>query len=174
MIYGEGTALIRRPARDILEFVLDFERYRQADTKIRKVHGVERNGNEGLLRYLYIGVVGAVLPKLAEDRARGVGCGPVRNRPRRGGERSSWQPATSSLGRTARGGGRCAGGNFHGMDDRTQPVSGRPSATEACELVPEMGPPPSSSMPWSIQGQRACMRKSGRRWLRVRGPGHTP
>ena len=51
MIYGEGTALIRRPARDILEFVLDFERYRHADTKIRKVHGVERNGNEGRLRY---------------------------------------------------------------------------------------------------------------------------
>lgn len=51
MIYGEGTALIRRPARDILEFVLDFERYRQADTKIRNVYGVERNGNEGLLRY---------------------------------------------------------------------------------------------------------------------------
>ena len=51
MISGEGTALIRRPARDILEFVLDFERYRQADTKIRKVHGVERNGNEGVLRY---------------------------------------------------------------------------------------------------------------------------
>jgi len=51
MIYGEGSALIRCPARDILEFVLDFERYRQADTKIRKVHGVERNGDEGLLRY---------------------------------------------------------------------------------------------------------------------------
>lgn len=51
MIYGEATALIRCSAREVLEFVLDFERYRQADTKIRKVHGVERNGNEGRLRY---------------------------------------------------------------------------------------------------------------------------
>ena len=51
MIYGEGTAVIRRSARDILEFVLDFERYSRADWKIRRVHGVERNGNEGRLRY---------------------------------------------------------------------------------------------------------------------------
>ncbi len=45
---------------------------------------------------------GAVLHKLT-DRARGVGCGPVRIRPRRGGERSSWHPAPSSLWRTAGG-----------------------------------------------------------------------
>ncbi len=51
MIAGEGSALIRRSARDILEFVLDFPRYREADTKIRRVLGVERNGNEGRLRY---------------------------------------------------------------------------------------------------------------------------
>ena len=30
-------------------------------------------------------------------RARGAGCGPVRNRPRRGGERSLWHPAASSV-----------------------------------------------------------------------------
>ena len=41
MIVGEGTALIRRSPRDILEFVLDLERYRQADTKIGRVHFVE-------------------------------------------------------------------------------------------------------------------------------------
>ena len=32
MIYGEATALIHRPARDVLRFVLDFARYQQADT----------------------------------------------------------------------------------------------------------------------------------------------
>ena len=120
-----------------------------------------------------LGLWGAILRQLT-DRAMGVGCGPVRIRPRRGGERSSWPPATSSWRRIARGGGRRgAVENFPGMDDETRLVSGRPCATEACELVPETGPPPSSSMPWSIQGQRACIRKSGRRWLRVRGPGHT-
>jgi hypothetical protein len=120
-----------------------------------------------------LGLWGAVLRQLT-DRARGAGCGPARIRPRRGGERSSWHPATSSWRRTARGGGRRgAVGKFPGMDDGTLQVSGRPYATEANELVPETGPPPSSSMPWSIQGQRACIRKSGRRWLRVRGPGHT-
>ena len=48
---GEGTALIRRSPRDVLEFVLDLERYRQADTKIGLVHFVERNGNRGRARY---------------------------------------------------------------------------------------------------------------------------
>jgi len=51
VIVGEGTALIRRSPRDILEFVLDLERYRQADTKIGRVHFVERNGNRGRARY---------------------------------------------------------------------------------------------------------------------------
>jgi carbon monoxide dehydrogenase subunit G len=36
VIVGEGTAVIRRPPRDVLEFVLDPERYRQADTKIEE------------------------------------------------------------------------------------------------------------------------------------------
>ncbi len=51
MIVGEGTALIRRSPRDILEFVLDLERYRQADTKIGRIHFVERAGNRGRARY---------------------------------------------------------------------------------------------------------------------------
>jgi hypothetical protein len=50
MVYGEGTALIQRSSRDILNSS-STDRYRQADTKIRKVHGIERRGNEGLLRY---------------------------------------------------------------------------------------------------------------------------
>src|SRR6266481_1535016 len=36
-----------------------------------------------------------------------------------------------------------------------------------------MGPPPSSSMPWSIQGPRACIHKRGRRGHRVGGPERT-
>ena len=51
MIVGEGAAVIRCPARDILEFVLDLERYRQADTKIRHVYFAERRGCEGVIRY---------------------------------------------------------------------------------------------------------------------------
>jgi polyketide cyclase/dehydrase/lipid transport protein len=48
---AEATVVIRRPARDVLEFVLDLERYRQADTKIGRVDFVERNGNAGRARY---------------------------------------------------------------------------------------------------------------------------
>src|SRR5512139_2368549 len=128
--------------------------------------------NRGRL-LVYWDLWGAVLHKLTL-RGGGGGVRPLRDRPRRGGERSLWQPATSSLWRTARGGDRRGEvGNFHGVGDEIQLVSGRPSAPEAFELVPEMGPPPSSSMPWSTQGQRACMCKVGRRWHRVRGPGHT-
>jgi len=50
MLSAEATALIRRSPRDILEFVLDLERYRQADTKIGRVDFVERNGNAGRAR----------------------------------------------------------------------------------------------------------------------------
>jgi hypothetical protein len=51
MISGEGTVLICRPPRDVLEFVLDLEQYRQADTKIGPVYFVERRGNEGVIWY---------------------------------------------------------------------------------------------------------------------------
>jgi len=51
MLSAEATALIRRSPRDILEFVLDLERYRQADTKIGRIDFVERNGNAGRARY---------------------------------------------------------------------------------------------------------------------------
>jgi hypothetical protein len=37
VIVGEGTAVIRRSPRDVPEFVLDLERYRQADSKIAGV-----------------------------------------------------------------------------------------------------------------------------------------
>lgn len=51
MIAGEGTETIRRSAKDIYDFILDPERYRQADTKIARVHSVQWNGDTGELRY---------------------------------------------------------------------------------------------------------------------------
>ena len=44
MIAGEGTAVVRCSARAAYEFVLDLERYRQADRKIAKVHSVAWHG----------------------------------------------------------------------------------------------------------------------------------
>ena len=46
MIAGEATIDIRRPARECCEFVLDLERYRRADTKIRAVHSVTWKGED--------------------------------------------------------------------------------------------------------------------------------
>jgi hypothetical protein len=70
---------------------------------------------------------GAVLHKLT-DRARGAGCGPVRIRPRRGGERSSWSPAPSSLWRTAGGAAPRVAilMSFDGSASPFAPAGGRP------------------------------------------------
>ena len=43
-VCGEGEATIGRPAKDVLEFVLDVERYRRADRKIGHVYWVRRTG----------------------------------------------------------------------------------------------------------------------------------
>lgn len=51
MISGEGTTTIRRSAAEVMEFVLDFRRYAEADTKIRRVFEMEREGNHGRVRY---------------------------------------------------------------------------------------------------------------------------
>jgi hypothetical protein len=51
MIAGEGTQVIRRPARDIYEFVLDLEQYKKADLKIGKVHSVTWNGDRAEVHY---------------------------------------------------------------------------------------------------------------------------
>ena len=48
---GEGSATIRRPCRDVLEFVLDVNQYRRADLKIGRVHWVRREGNSGFVRH---------------------------------------------------------------------------------------------------------------------------
>lgn len=51
MIAGEGTELIQRPARDIYEFVLDPEKYKQADRKIGTVHAITWHGDQAEIRY---------------------------------------------------------------------------------------------------------------------------
>ena len=51
MIAGEGTQLIQRPARDIYEFILDFEKYKQADLKIGTVHSITWHGDQAEIHY---------------------------------------------------------------------------------------------------------------------------
>ncbi len=51
MIAGEGTAIIRRSAKAIYEFILDLEKYKQADLKIRTVHSVVWHGEQAEVHY---------------------------------------------------------------------------------------------------------------------------
>ena len=51
VVCGEGRTVIRRLPKEILEFVLDVDRYRQADLKIGRVHYVKREGNQGEVRH---------------------------------------------------------------------------------------------------------------------------
>lgn len=47
MIIGEGRATVRASTADVVELVLDLERYRKADHKIGKVGAIERDGDHG-------------------------------------------------------------------------------------------------------------------------------
>lgn len=38
IVAGQASAVIERSAQDMLEFALDLDRYRQIDTKFRKIH----------------------------------------------------------------------------------------------------------------------------------------
>jgi hypothetical protein len=54
VIRAEGTIVINRPARTILDFVLDLDRYRQADAKITSVDhqpSLGPDNREGRARY---------------------------------------------------------------------------------------------------------------------------
>jgi len=51
VIAGEGTAAIRCPPKAAYEFVLDIDRYRQADHKIGAVHSVVWHGDTAEIRY---------------------------------------------------------------------------------------------------------------------------
>lgn len=50
-VAGDATITIARPPKDILEFVLDLDKYRQADHKFHRIHYVQRTNNHGLAKY---------------------------------------------------------------------------------------------------------------------------
>lgn len=52
VVCGEGRGVIRRPPKDILEFVLDVDQYRLADHKIGRVYYVRREGDSGEVRHV--------------------------------------------------------------------------------------------------------------------------
>jgi hypothetical protein len=51
VIVGEATATVDAPASKIFEFVLDLERYRQADRKIGRVGDIHRDGDAGTVEF---------------------------------------------------------------------------------------------------------------------------
>lgn len=50
-VCGEGEAVIDATPQQVMEFVLDVERYREADHKIGTARYVQRNGNEGTVKH---------------------------------------------------------------------------------------------------------------------------
>lgn len=48
---GEATATVTVPPRAVFEFVLDLNRYRQADRKIGRVGAMVRSGKGGTVRF---------------------------------------------------------------------------------------------------------------------------
>ena len=51
MIVGEGTATVSVSPSEVFEFVLDLNRYRQADFKIGRVGAIMRDGSSGTVRF---------------------------------------------------------------------------------------------------------------------------
>ena len=51
MIVGEATETVSASPEDVFEFVLDLERYRQADHKIGPVSDVSRDGDTGTVTF---------------------------------------------------------------------------------------------------------------------------
>lgn len=51
MIYGEATTTVDVGPDEVLAFVVDLDRYRQADTKIGRVRSVRRDGNDVVVRF---------------------------------------------------------------------------------------------------------------------------
>jgi len=51
VVYGEAGTTIKRSAKDVLEFVLDLEKYRGADHKFHRIHYVERFNDHGRAKY---------------------------------------------------------------------------------------------------------------------------
>ncbi|MFG2830739.1 SRPBCC family protein [Streptomyces sp. NPDC048434] len=46
MARGEARLFFDRPAKDIIEFILDLNAYKQVDAKLGKIYRTERTGNE--------------------------------------------------------------------------------------------------------------------------------
>lgn len=51
MIVGEATATVAASPSEVFEFVLDLNRYRQADRKIGRVGPLHRSGDHGTVRF---------------------------------------------------------------------------------------------------------------------------
>jgi len=51
VIVGEATTIVSLPPGEVFEFVLDLERYRQADRKIGRVGRVTRTGDSGTVQF---------------------------------------------------------------------------------------------------------------------------
>jgi hypothetical protein len=51
MIVGQGTAIVAVAPREVVEFVLDLRRYREADKKIGRVGPIHRDGDSGSVAF---------------------------------------------------------------------------------------------------------------------------
>ncbi|AWS43919.1 SRPBCC family protein [Streptosporangium sp. 'caverna'] len=51
MAHGEASVLIRRPAKEILDFVMDLQRYREVDDKIGPIRWLQREGDTVTFRF---------------------------------------------------------------------------------------------------------------------------
>ncbi len=51
MAVGEARVFIERPAREIIEFVLDLRSYQRVDAKLGRVYWVRRDGDTVLFRF---------------------------------------------------------------------------------------------------------------------------
>ncbi len=51
MIVGEATVTVTASPTDVIDFVLDLNRYRQADRKIGRVGPMHRSGNHGTVQF---------------------------------------------------------------------------------------------------------------------------
>lgn len=51
MAAGEASALVRRPATEILDFILDVEAYRAVDPRLRTIRWVRRTPGETVFRF---------------------------------------------------------------------------------------------------------------------------
>jgi len=66
VIIGEGEAVVRRAPDEVLEFVMDLERYRQADRKIGAIASLRRTGDvaEARFRARMLGLPGPMVTQV--------------------------------------------------------------------------------------------------------------